>query len=136
VSTEILAPFQLTPSGSVAVTSDPARQARQHVTALVSTQPGERVMLPGYGVSLSALVFAPNDPSVLSVVQQDVTRALGTWEPSLTVTNVSPVPGNDPAQGQAMVNVDYVQAGQPGQPGTAVQTATVLAGGTVISNGS
>lgn len=58
-------------------------QAGQHVTSLVSTNPGERVMLPGYGVALSALVFAPNNLAVVATVQQDVVKALAQWEPGL-----------------------------------------------------
>jgi phage baseplate assembly protein W len=134
MSVEIAFPFQLTASGSIAVTSDPGTQAQQHVTSLVSTQPGERVMQPGYGVSLNALVFAPNDPAVVTVIQQDVTAALAQWEPSLAVLSVSPAAGQDPTQGQAMVNVDYQIAAQPGQPGAGIHTATVLVGGAVISD--
>ena len=134
MSFELLAPFQLNSSGSVATTSDPAVQAQQHVTSLVSTTPGERPMLPSYGVSLQALVFAPNDPAVVTVIQQDVVSAINTWEPSLTVKSVSPVPGSDPTQGQAAVNVDYVVAGQQGAPGSSVQTATVLVGGQIVGN--
>jgi phage baseplate assembly protein W len=80
-------------------------------------------------------VFSSNDPAVVSIVQQDVTRALAQWEPSLTVLSVSPAAGQDPTQGQAVVNVDYQIAAQPGQPGAGVQTATVLVGGDVIIDG-
>lgn len=136
MSQEIAIPFQLTPSGAIAVTADPRAQASQHVRSLVSTNPGERVMLPGYGVSLSALVFGSNDPVIVATVQRDVTSALSQWEPSIAVTGVSPASGTDPSQGMAMVNVDFQVGAQPGKPGQAVQTATVLVGGQVISDGS
>jgi uncharacterized protein len=135
MSVEILQPFQLTSSGSVATTTNPSVQAQQHVSSLVSTNPGERVMLPTYGISLAALVFAPDDPTVITTISQDVTTAVNTWEPSLTVLGVTPVPGQDPTQGQAMVNVDYSIASAPGLPGAAIQTATVLVGGDVITDG-
>jgi uncharacterized protein len=106
------------------------------VSSLVSTVPGERVMLPTYGINLAGLVFAPNDPAVITTIQQDVTQAVNTWEPSLTVQSVQPVPGQDPTQGQAMVNVNYSIANASGQPGAAVQTATVLVGGDVITDGA
>ena len=134
MSTEIVAPFQLTPSGSIATTKDPRVQAQQHVTALVSTNPGERVMLPGYGVGLAALVFAPNSPVVTATIQQDVAQALAQWEPSIIVNGVSPAAGADPTTGVAMVNVDFQAGAQPGAPGSAVQTATILVGGTVIND--
>jgi phage baseplate assembly protein W len=134
VSTEILMPFQLTASGGVAVTESPYTQAQQHVTALVSTNPGERVMLPGYGVALEALVFSPNDDVVAATIQSDVTQALAAWEPSITVNSVTPATSTDPTTGVAMVNVDFTAVASPSQPGTQLQTATILVGGTVIND--
>lgn len=136
MATEILFPFQLDASGSVATTSDPYVQAQQHVTSLVSTTPGERVMQPGYGVTLAALVFQPDNAALIQTIQRDVTSALATYEPTVQVNSVSPVPGNDPTMGQAMVNVDFTVGALPGQPGAGAQTATVLVGGQVISSGS
>lgn len=136
MSTELLTPFQLTPSGAIAVTTDPGVQAQQHVTSLVSTNPGDRVMLPGYGVPLAALVFASNDPVVVATIERDVTTALAQWEPSVIVNSVSPAAGQDPSQGVAMVNVDFQAGATPGAPGAGIQTATILVGGTVIADGS
>lgn len=136
MSTEILFPFQLTSSGAVATTADPNVQAEQHVTSLVSTTPGERPMLPGYGVALAALVFGSNDPVIVSTIQSDVTQALARWEPSINVLGVSPAAGQDPTQGVAMVNVSYQAGATPGAPGAGVSTATILVGGQVISDGS
>ena len=134
MSTELQAPFQLTPSGGVATTTDPRVQAEQHVTSLVSTNPGERIMLPGYGVPLSALVFAPNDPIVIATIQSDVTNALAAWEPSIIVNSVSPAQGADPNEGIAMVNVDFQAGAIPGAPGAGLLTATILVGGEVIQD--
>lgn len=134
MSLELLAPFQLTSSGGVATTTNPAVQAEQHVTSLVSTSPGERVMLPGYGVPLSALVFGSNDPVIVSTIASDVTKALAQWEPSIVVNAVSPASGQDPTQGVAMVNVDFQVGAQPGSPGAGVQTVTLLVGGQAISD--
>ena len=135
MSTELLTPFQLTPSGAVAITTDPRMQAEQHVTSLVSTTPGERVMLPSYGVALAALVFAPNIPVVVATIEQDVTKALATWEPGIIVNSVSPAVSTDPTQGVAMVNVDFQAGAVPGAPGAAAQTVTILVGGVVIQGG-
>lgn len=136
MSSEILTPFSLTPSGAIALTSDPRVQAQQHVTSLVSTNPGERVMLPGYGVSLVPLVFAPNNVAIAATIQRDVAQALAAWEPSIIVNSVSPAPNQDPTTGQAMVNVDFQAGATPGAPGAGAQTATILVGGTVIADGS
>lgn len=132
--TELLAPFQVTPSGQVAVTDDPRVQAQQHVTALVSTNPGERVMLPDYGVALSGLVFAPGNLVVAQTIQRDVTQALAQWEPGLVVNSVSPSPSQDPTTGVAMVDVDFQAGTTAAAPGASIQTATILIGGQVVSD--
>lgn len=134
MSTEIAFPFQLTPSGAVAMTTDPNVQAAQHVTSLVSTNPGERVMLPDYGVALAALVFGSNDPAIVATIQSDVAQALAQWEPSIVVRSVTPAAGQDPTTGVAMVNVDFQVGAVPGAPGAGVETATILVGGTVIND--
>lgn len=134
MSTELVFPLALTPSGGVAVTTNPNVQAQQHVTSLVSTNPGERVMLPGYGVPLSALVFGSNDPVIVATIQSDVSNALAQWEPSIIVTSVSPAAGTDPTQGVAAVNVDFQTGAQPGSPGSGAQTVTLLVGGQAIQD--
>lgn len=134
MSVELLMPFQLTPSGAVATTTDPRVQAQQHVTALISTNPGERVMTPTYGVPLAALVFGSNNPLVVTTIQRDVTQALAKWEPGIIIKSITPAAGQDPTQGVAMVNVEFQAGAQPGAPGSGVQTATVLVGGTVVND--
>lgn len=129
-------PFQLTTSGQVATTSDPRVQAEQHVAALVSTNPGDRVMLPAYGVPLSALVFASNDPVIVTTIQRDVAQAIAQWEPGIIVKSITPSQGSDPTQGVAMVDVDFQAGAQPGAPGAGTQRATILIGGTVVQDGS
>lgn len=91
-------------------------------------------MLPRYGVALAALVFAPNDHIVAATIQRDVTTALASWEPGVIVTSVSPASSTQPGEGVAMVNVDFEVGATPGAPGSAVHTATILVGGTVIQD--
>lgn len=133
MSVELSQPFGLTASGSVATTTDPSVQASQHVTSLVSTSPGQRVMNPNYGVPLDILVFGSDNPVVVQTVQRDVTQALAKWEPSIQVRSVTPAAGMDPTQGAAMVNVDFSVGAAAGSRG-AVQTATILVGGDVIND--
>lgn len=133
MSTELTAPFQLTASGAVQATTDPNTQVRQHVDALIGTTPGERVMNPTYGVNLEALVFASNDSTVASTVSNDVAQALAQWEPAINVQSVSPSPSSDPLEGVALVNVNYT-LGAASASGSAVSTASILVGGTVIED--
>lgn len=131
-TTELAAPFGLSPSGAIAVFTVPADQVQAHLTALVSTGPGERVMLPKYGVPLTSLVFGDTAGVVVQQVGQDVQAAIGVWEPSVNLIDVR-LDVTDTPEGLAGVTVEY----SPGQEVTStatISTATVLVGGTVVGN--
>lgn len=132
MSTEIQTPFGLTPSGGVQATADPNVQAAQHVTALVSTTPGERAMLPTYGVDLTGRVFDPDDTVVATAIGQDVQDKMALFEPNIQVISAQPLV-SDTGEGFVNVDVQYALGAGP----TSVQqqqTATVLVGGTVINS--
>lgn len=128
---EILFPFSLSQSGGIAVTGeDPELIAQQHVDALVSTAPSERVMLPTYGIPLAANLFH-SDPSVISAsLAQDVSQAMATWEPAIQVLGVTPT-FSDQSEGRVAIDVDYTIGTGPVTVNN-VNTATVLVGGDVI----
>lgn len=131
-TTELRTPFGLSPSGAIAVLTTPADQVQAHLTALVSISPGERVMLPTYGVPLASLVFGDTAADVSMQVGNDVRSAINEWEPTVNLTDVR-LDVSDTPEGVAGVTVEY----SPGQAVTStstISTATVLVGGTVIGN--
>jgi phage baseplate assembly protein W len=129
---ELQAPFGLTPSGAIAVASIPGDQVQQHLTCLVSTAPGERVMRPTYGVPLAGDVFGLSADQVGPLVASDVRQAIQQWEPNVNLLNVQIMP-SDTSEGLVAVDVQY----SPGAVATAssvTSTATVLVGGTVVGS--
>ena len=126
MSTEIVAPFALTPYGSVSSTTDPNVQAKQHIESILATSPGERVMRPNYGVPLKKYVFAPNPATVATQISRDVSTQMALWEPAIKVLSITPV-AND-SFGVSDVNVDFSL--NPGA-GSSSNIATVSLGGTV-----
>jgi len=127
MSIEILIPFALDPiTGKVMQTSDPDVQQMQHVSSLVTTQPGERVMHPDYGIPLSSYVFQPGANTVAQEIRTDVTQQVMQWEPGIQIVKITPE--GDDNFGVARVDVDFETA--PESTGY-VQTATVHIGGTV-----
>jgi uncharacterized protein len=135
MSLEISQPFTLDNNGQIQNVSSPKLQVDQHVSTLLSTIQGERVMLPTYGLNLAGLIFDPNNAALLSIIQQDVTKTFGKWEPSLQLTTVQPSPSSDAQVGVAAVNVSYIvgsnQVGSPGR--TQNKTITITQGGTIVS---
>lgn len=61
---------------------------RQAILLLLSTRPGERVMLPTYGCDLHTLVFQPNDDTTAGLAAHFVRRALERWEPRIELLSV------------------------------------------------
>jgi uncharacterized protein len=132
VGTTFLNPFQLTPSGSIATTSDPQQINMQRVESLIGTPPGERVMLPTYGVNIPAVLFAPDIEAEINEIENDVTQAIAVWEPSINVTDITPVAIQQNV-GVIGVNIEF-QTSTLTPDFTPIQTATVLVGGTVVQN--
>lgn len=136
MSLEIAQPFTVNQSGGIANVSDPDLQVHQHVNALISTIQGERVMLPGYGLNLSGLIFGNNDPMLIQVMQNDVTKAFSKWEPNISLTSVKPAASTDEMLGIAAVDVVYMAGSNKVSTlqGTQYKTVTITQGGTVVTN--
>jgi phage baseplate assembly protein W len=133
---EIAQPFNLDGNGNIATVTSSGDITQQHVNALISTEQGSRVMLPTYGIDLTGMMFAPNDPILLNLIQNDVTDAFNNWEPSITITNVAQTQQTDAQMGVAAINVSYAVG--TNVTGTAVgptfQNATISQGGTVVNS--
>jgi phage baseplate assembly protein W len=64
--------------GSVATASRPAH-VRQMIEQVLFTRPGERVMLPDFGVGLELLLFETTGSERLALTQSQVGAALTRW---------------------------------------------------------
>lgn len=134
MSVEILMPFGLAPDGSIAVTYNPNIQAQQHLESLVGTSPGERLMLPTYGIPLKDAVFAPNEQSMVGVLTTQINNAVANWEPNIAVNavNVSDAVGD--GSGQGTIDLDWSIRSIQNPSSSGVLTATILVGGTVVGS--
>lgn len=124
-------PFSLTPTGQVSTEDNPYQIANDRMESLVSTYPGERVMLPDYGTPIPTLLFAPEVATQQSFVQLKVQQAINQWEPALVLNSVN-VNFSDNNEGIANISVDFSLSTDPTV--TPPQTATVAVGGSVVPN--
>lgn len=132
MSRELQAPFGLTPSGGVAVVTTPGDMVQQHLKSLVSTNPGERVMQPQYGVPISSYVFGLSAEEVGPLIASDVRQAIQRWEPAVNLQNVQTMLA-DTSEGLTAVDVQY-SPGATVTSATTTSTATVLVGGSVVGS--
>ena len=77
------------------------------LVALLDTEPGERVMLPGFGCGLRRYLMEPNNLTTRTSMEADIRAALETWEPRIRLVNVAVTPGEDPYL--VWVDIAYVR---------------------------
>jgi phage baseplate assembly protein W len=127
---EIAVPFRLSTSYGIQPITSTERQVQQHVVSLVSTEPGERVMLPQYGVQLASLLFEEVDDIAVEHINDKVGAALNDWEPGVALNRAIPVQAST---GEVRVDVDYARrdSGSTTATGSRVNQARILVGGEV-----
>lgn len=79
---------------------------RQSLWIILSTAPGERVMLPEFGCGIHDLVFEANTASLHALLQEKVREALVRWEPRIDVTDVRVETSAD-ARNYLLIRIDY-----------------------------
>lgn len=86
-------------------TAEGTDKVRQAMLLILETEPGERVMRPGFGAGLRTFLFEPNTPSTRALIQREVAAALGQWEPRIEVDAVTAERGGDPAE--VLISISY-----------------------------
>jgi phage baseplate assembly protein W len=80
-------PLQVTPNGRIAQARFEQR-IEESIVLILSTAPGERVMLPEFGCGMHDLVFEPNDSRTIALVVHLVRQALTRFEARIDVLDV------------------------------------------------
>lgn len=78
---------------------------RQSIEQILDTEPGERIMLPGFGCGLRRYLMEPNTLSTRTAMAKDIDSALSRWEPRIRLTDVSVSAGDVPEL--AWVSITY-----------------------------
>ena len=79
---------------------------RQSILLILQTGKDERVMRPGFGAGLQAMVFEPINSATAALVQYQITDALTRLEPRINVLEVDVT--TDPVRpGLLQVNLQY-----------------------------
>ena len=95
-------PPRLGPDGRMAWSSGPDN-IREGIQVTLLTSRGERLMLSDFGGSLRTFLFEPNTTATRRLVQEDIEKALGAWEPRISVQSVDVTA--DPNDSRAVIAV-------------------------------
>lgn len=79
---------------------------RSSLEILLSTRPGERVMLPGYGCNLDELQFNPLNQSLKTYVADLIKTAILYHEPRIDVQKIDISQSNE-LEGLLLIQIDY-----------------------------
>jgi len=98
-------PVQLNDQDEIAM-SRYEEDVQEAIWIILSTAPGERLMLPDFGCGIHEFVFAPNNTRTAGLISFHVERALNRWEPRIDLLEVKvrPDAGNP---SMLLVNIDY-----------------------------
>lgn len=80
-------PLQVNASGGLAI-SRYEQSIEESVYMILGTAKGERLMMPDFGCGLHDVVFAPNNPVVVTMVIDATRNALVAYEPRIDVLTV------------------------------------------------
>jgi uncharacterized protein len=121
-------PFRPDGTGRIMATWDLTRQMALHLRSVIGTNPGERVMRPGYGSGAGLYVFDINDELHASMLASAVKDGIQLWEPAVTVDDVT-VEQIDRAMGRMQFRIMYhLRATGEVQVATIAVSATYTAG--------
>ena len=80
-------PLQVNASGAIAV-SRYEQSIEESIYTLLGTAKGERLMMPNFGCGMHDVVFAPNNPAMITLVVDSTRKALVAHEPRIDVLTV------------------------------------------------
>ena len=105
-------PVSRAPADSVTV--EGAEKVQQAIRLVLETEPGERIMRPTFGCGLRRYLMQPNTVATRTLMQNDIQRALSTWEPRIQLQAVTVSAGEDPALVLIQIAYVHVRDGRPG----------------------
>lgn len=113
-------PVGLSPASRLALSEGPDNIAVS-LRLILSTEPGERVMLPAFGTGLRSFLFEPNVPATHRLVEEAVRRAVVRWEPRVRLESVLvSADRGDPGYARVEVRYRLVATGSEGDLALAV----------------
>ncbi|MBV7337519.1 GPW/gp25 family protein [Chloroflexi bacterium TSY] len=79
---------------------------KENIIHILLTGIGERVMRRDYGGGLRQLVHDPNNDALRSIVQHQIAKAIGQWEPRVLLQSVTVT--QHPQEGTLIAELQYV----------------------------
>ncbi len=108
MSNEVLGfsfPFNINPETGGIGQRAGDRKIKENIIHLLLTGIGERVMQREYGGGIWQLVHDPNNKVLRAIVQHQISKAIGKWEPRVLLQNVQVAQ----KEGTLTIEIQYVE---------------------------
>jgi phage baseplate assembly protein W len=69
---------------------------RESILIILLTEPSGRLMREEFGCGLRQYLFEPNTVATRALIRDQITQAIGRWEPRVAVEEVAVEPDEDP----------------------------------------
>jgi phage baseplate assembly protein W len=92
-------------TGSIMLVSE-EEDIKESLYILLSTKPGERVMMPDYGCDLSRMVFQSIDSSLITEMESLIKNSILYFEPRIIVNEIDIIQDNE-TDGLLNITVNY-----------------------------
>lgn len=92
-------------TGSIMLVSE-EEDIKESLLILLSTKPGERVMLPDYGCDLHKMVFESIDSSLITQMKGLIENAILLFEPRIILNKIDIKPDSN-TDGLLLIDVHY-----------------------------
>ena len=96
-------PFRIGHDNNVVQAAGPEK-LKENIIHILMTGIGERVMRRDYGGGLRDLVHDPNNDALRAVVQHQIGKAIGQWEPRVQLRQVNVIQ----QEGTLIADIHYV----------------------------
>jgi len=87
-SVGVTLPLRKGNNGYFEVSYTTKEQIKSNIKSLLLTQKGERVMQPNFGSDLRKRLFEPITQDLDSIIEDNITEAINTWMPYVTVESI------------------------------------------------
>lgn len=78
--------------------SEGADNIRESIRIILTTEPGERLMLPNFGAGLKRFLFEPNTVPTHRLIEESIRQSLDLWEPRIELDAIDVIPDEDDPQ--------------------------------------
>lgn len=82
------------------------RSVRESIRIILTTEPGERLMMPSFGAGLRSFLFEPNVATTHRLIEERIQHAMRRWEPRIAVGSIT-VDSHPDDQMRALVSITY-----------------------------